>query len=581
MNKTVLILNELAPRLQEVTEFFGRIGANMLFSGDGKNSYEQIVENKPSLAVLGVAMQGYSGVEVLRRVKEDEALKGTKIVLIADFENESIKNRAMDAGCDYYVTIDKVPHNLYDFVEKLFKEPPRVNLRVQADFGIALAISDKKVKARCVNLSRSGVLVLSEETLEIGTTLSVGMKGAQGEKIIIKGMVARLVEVPAEQGPKTGLGIKFTEADPDTVQVLEKLIKHLRGEVTLDFSGTKIDLEPLIDLLLSEDAFFAQYIGTLMHTDTQEEQVNSGNSEKESSYKGFNFFFPKLQNWEIAAFAGGNEETEVYLSVIRKMVMLFVKFENCYRVIDNIPFCDPSQEQTLINVIEGCFDTGATTEKEVEQILSSEISMRTVGLSSQIAKTRNKYLASKVKLLKGFVEHYQQMIEKKSHLEAQIKGFAQILVDMKQDVEDKKQEISKELSMKKEKTKESTTPEHKGPRQKGGKAVVFVAIAAVILFLFGTVYLYKNFIGNRVSVSEFAEPGIIASGKVEEGVLILESEKGWNPERDKEITRATLDRMYPKMRDKGYEKIKLIGPDGRKIASVLAGPLKTYYIQVY
>jgi len=582
MAKTAIIFNELSPQLQQVTEFLERVEVKIIYAVDGKDSYEQIKDAEAGIAILSVAMPGLSGIEVCRRLKVDEGLKNTKIVLISDFANESIKNRALDAECDLYLTVEEVPEKLYSYVEPIYKTPPRVELRVEVKRKIFLIEGSKKHVAVSINLSRSGVLVAAKETFESGKKLQILINQDEGEDLLIQGTVARLLDIPTESGSLVGMGIKFEDADDQLLEKLDNFIAHLRGEVRYDFEGKKIDLKPWIELMLCEDTFFAEVIGSMMQDDTTE-SGSEVDEELQGKIADTNFFFPKLQPWEIVAFAGGNEETEVYLSVIRKLVMLFVKFENCFRIINDIPFCDSEDERTLLNVTESSFDQGRTTEKEVDVILNSEISMNTVGLSSQIAKTRNKYTNSKVKLLKGLVERYQILVAKKPHLEDQVKTFAATLGDIKQEYEDKKQEYTekskeskKEIT--KEKTKEKTTPGAK-KGSKFNKTQVFVL--GIIGLIVLTVVLYKSFLGGRVAIEDFSEPGIIKSGKMIENVLTLECEDAWNPERNKNVTRSTLSEIFAKANTKGITRIKLKNSAGKIIGQVLAGPNKTHKILVF
>ncbi len=583
MAKKVLTLSELASQLQEVMDFWTRIEVQVLFSADGKDSYDQIVDNKPEMAILGVSMTGISGVELTRRIKENPEFKDVKIVLIADFDNESIKTRAMDAGCDFYLNINEVPQNLYEYVEKVFKTPPRAELRVQTDMEVALAYGNKKIKARAINLSRSGILVAGNETCEIGKELKVGIVGKEGEKIVLNGTVARLLEIPSEGEPQLGMGIRFKDVDAQTLVNLDDLIRYLRGETVITFQGESINLEPVIDLMLMEDAFFAQYLGSLMQSDdSSEDDLNKKGSASVSS-TNFNFYFPNLPTWEISAFAGGNEETEVYLSVIRKLVMLFVKFENCTRILDNIPFCESKQEQTLINIIETLMDNGRTAESEIDEILGSEISMSTIGLSTQIAKTRNKYITSKVSLLKGLVERYEQVIDRKPHLEDTVKGFADLLGHLKHEYAEKyKQDISKVSEEKKDAKKESKVKEYKKEDdKKSGKIILLGGVLGFLVIFIGLIYIYSAFIAGRVDTSQFAEPGVIISAKADGRSLTIIADDAWNTSRDKILTRATLERMLPKVHKLGYKKIKFVDSKGKTLGFAQKGPAEKYHVLVY
>ena len=583
MAKKVVVFNEIVSQLTEVIEFFERTGAELSYCVDGKDAYEMISSQKPDMGILSVAMPGLSGIEITRRVKIDDGNSNIKIILISDFTNESLKNRALDAECDAYMTMDQIPKSLLEYVEKVLKEPPRMELRVHADREIILVSKSRKIKTRSINLSRSGLLCATDETCNLGEEFKVVIKTDSGENMEITGIVARVMDLPAGSANKTGLGVRFRSADDKTVAALDAFIDLLKGDRPLEFKGEKMDLKPLIDFLLSEDAYFAELLGNMMRGGGPPEGAD-GSSGGQAALKKQEFYLPKLGNWEIGAFGGGTEEVEVYLSVIRRMVMLYIKFENLTKVLNNIPYSDSEDERTLFSVLESAFEIGSTTEKEAEQLLNSEISMRTVGLSSQIAKTRNKYIDGKIKLVKGLLERYQPIIDKKPNLQETVNKFAEIFENYKKESMDKKEELVKSIEEKKEITKEGKiklkVPEV--PKEEKMKRLMpYIVMASIVLVLSSTIFVYLNFFESKIDLTKYVAPKTMKSGKMVNDVLNFTCEDFWNPKRDKAVTAKYLKEVYEKTKSDRIIKIKILDSNGKIIGMIMGSPDKTTRTVVY
>lgn len=579
MIKKVVIFNELTARIKTIIEFFQSVDAQMYYSVDGKDSYELIQENNPAVAILGVAMPGLSGIEISRRIKLDEERKDIKVVLVSDIPGESIKTRALEAGCDLYLTAKTLTDELYLYAQNLFKVPPRAGFRVKIEKEAQILAGDKKILGRTLNLSQSGLLVSSPENLEIGTNVKIVINGDGGDipQLELEGIVARFIELPKDSEFENGLGIKFTTMGEAAIAGLSSYIKTAEETQEGKLTGKKVPLKPLIDFFLAEDEFFAELLGNLMKGELGEAEVFAGMLPSiNESEERFEFKMPKLQTWEITAFAGGNEEQEVYLGVIRKLVMLNAKFENMQRVADDIPFCDPDEERTLLNVLESSLELGKSTENEASQILSSDIG-RIPGLAGQIKRTLGKYMDSKGRLLKPLVEKYELLMDKKQHFRDTIKVFSETLGEIKSRMAEKKEEISKSQA-KRETTKEKAAKEKagvsKGFAVKGKSSKVLVLVLAALVLVVLTVVAYSVIFTGRVDVSKYSEPGFLAKGKLVEDTLNVICEDSWNTSRDKRITKVALQKLAGKVRQDNMCKVKLIDSKGKLLGVIMCTPDK-------
>ena len=100
-----------------------RAGYDVVTATRGDDALRLVEENRPRLVLLDVEMPGLDGVEVARRIRADEALAGTRIVLLTANSGESDIAAGMAAGADAYLTKPFSPQDLQSQVEQLIGAP--------------------------------------------------------------------------------------------------------------------------------------------------------------------------------------------------------------------------------------------------------------------------------------------------------------------------------------------------------------------------------------------------------------------------------------------------------------------------
>jgi CheY-like chemotaxis protein len=87
-------------------------------ASDGAQAWALAQELKPSLVLLDVQMPGQSGLEVLRSIKADPGLKGTRVILLTSKAQERDIEVGLIAGADFYLTKPFSPLDLLTRVEE-------------------------------------------------------------------------------------------------------------------------------------------------------------------------------------------------------------------------------------------------------------------------------------------------------------------------------------------------------------------------------------------------------------------------------------------------------------------------------
>jgi DNA-binding response OmpR family regulator len=99
----VLVADDDEDILLLVTTRLSRDGYEVVSAARGDSALELARERRPHIAVLDVGMPGLDGFEVLERMRADEVLRDTRVLLLTAKAQESDVRRGYDAGADAYV----------------------------------------------------------------------------------------------------------------------------------------------------------------------------------------------------------------------------------------------------------------------------------------------------------------------------------------------------------------------------------------------------------------------------------------------------------------------------------------------
>ena len=91
----------------------------VLEASDGVTALDQAIVARPNLILLDVDLPDVSGLDVCRRLKEQERLADTKIVMLTAAAQKDDVARGLAAGADLYLTKPFSPLRLLALVEQL------------------------------------------------------------------------------------------------------------------------------------------------------------------------------------------------------------------------------------------------------------------------------------------------------------------------------------------------------------------------------------------------------------------------------------------------------------------------------
>ena len=113
---TVLICEDEDP-LRELVRLSLGDSHRFFEARDGRTALELVRERRPDVVVLDVMLPGVSGLDVLRALRADPELAGTRVVAISAWVH--LEGEALAAGADGFVGKPFDPQELRSTVENL------------------------------------------------------------------------------------------------------------------------------------------------------------------------------------------------------------------------------------------------------------------------------------------------------------------------------------------------------------------------------------------------------------------------------------------------------------------------------
>lgn len=113
----VILVVERDPHVRELEAFFlERAGYAVDFAQDGAQAMEVVEARLPDIVITEILVPRMDGLSLCRRIKEDEALRSTKVLV---FSILAAAGRAREAGADAFLRKPLAEQTLVATVEEL------------------------------------------------------------------------------------------------------------------------------------------------------------------------------------------------------------------------------------------------------------------------------------------------------------------------------------------------------------------------------------------------------------------------------------------------------------------------------
>ena len=110
--RTVVVADDEPSIRLLVQATIGSEDINVVEVSDRDEAWSVIQANKPSLVLLDVRMPGPSGLDILRAIRSDASLAGTKVIMLSASALATDMAAGLAAGADFYLIKPFSPRDL-------------------------------------------------------------------------------------------------------------------------------------------------------------------------------------------------------------------------------------------------------------------------------------------------------------------------------------------------------------------------------------------------------------------------------------------------------------------------------------
>jgi two-component system alkaline phosphatase synthesis response regulator PhoP len=122
MAKKIMVIDD-EPYIARVIKFkLEQEGYTVYSANDGVSGLEKIKQEKPDLVLLDVMMPGLSGYEVCQKIKSDNSLAQTPVVILTAKGQERDREQGLSVGASDYITKPFSPNRLLELVRTMIGE---------------------------------------------------------------------------------------------------------------------------------------------------------------------------------------------------------------------------------------------------------------------------------------------------------------------------------------------------------------------------------------------------------------------------------------------------------------------------
>ena len=118
----ILVVDDNPTNLKLVSDMLEFEGYHLLNAGDAEEAQVVIQRTRPDLIFMDIALPGMDGLTLTRKLKAEPLTKDILIIALTAFAMKGDDQKALDAGCDGYITkpIDtrRLPGQVAELLER-------------------------------------------------------------------------------------------------------------------------------------------------------------------------------------------------------------------------------------------------------------------------------------------------------------------------------------------------------------------------------------------------------------------------------------------------------------------------------
>ena len=118
--KTILLVEDDPFILDIYVSQFKQKGFLVDVAKDGQTAMEKIKSNHPDILLLDILLPKINGIELLRMIRNDEAIKNTKVIVISNLNQKDYAKDIADLGViKYFLKIQTTPEEIVNNINEI------------------------------------------------------------------------------------------------------------------------------------------------------------------------------------------------------------------------------------------------------------------------------------------------------------------------------------------------------------------------------------------------------------------------------------------------------------------------------
>jgi two-component system cell cycle response regulator DivK len=120
--KKILIVDDNQDSRELAVKILKKVGYQMIEAADGEDALEKANTENPDIILMDISIPKIDGYEVTRRLKSQVSFKDTPIIALTAHAMKGDKEKAMEAGCEGYISKPIDIHELPNQIKSYLKD---------------------------------------------------------------------------------------------------------------------------------------------------------------------------------------------------------------------------------------------------------------------------------------------------------------------------------------------------------------------------------------------------------------------------------------------------------------------------
>jgi len=225
----ILIVDDVKMSLEIQKEFLKDTGCELVSAQNGLEGLEKARKERPDLVMTDLHMPEMGGAELCIAMKDDPVMKSVPVIILTSDSNPENLEKCHNARCDGILKKPFQKGDIIETVRKYAKILCREHKRAAVGFDVFYSFNEESGSALVTDISSGGMFVRTDSPLPIDAETAFSLViGDSPEPFNADGKVVRTISHGRSDSydEQPGMGIKFTNAPGELLDIIDKLINH-------------------------------------------------------------------------------------------------------------------------------------------------------------------------------------------------------------------------------------------------------------------------------------------------------------------------------------------------------------------